>query len=552
MPLVTLSPPGINIYPLEKIYDPDVPPAQQPDGQIIPKPLDLVIESPNIIWSVVFVDPDTHRTTLEPTRIQLQNDSPDIVSMVSYGNDIFTLYYDTRTTPMELHIDSRATVSGAQLSFYRLVRDVNGPAEEIISRYYDAAGLYVGAHVPMRRVADDANTWYGEPCYTGSPITDGEMITMQIFNEAGTQLASWNLHAKASTIINELNGYTPVITDMTLSATQMRSNGEVFAFTKQSVTSLGITARLVYDNGQTLEVPIDNHKTFLYGLEDFNPSYAGLRQTLLLKYMLAPDEPASPTLTNGKSFISKQVDIVVVENELMGDGKLSAIPVYMSATGAYRLIWRWYTTDRNVSVDVSPYVTIEGGTFVGTTYGTFQRFTARLDLNAMDPVLYPDVVYHRQTVNVRLQPSIAYERYLLKDAESAPLVYGVDQPTQRRPIIRYSATTQTYYVPSSIFLTTDAFLLSFYDAATPPYKPSVESGPLAPTHFIVRDALSGLMVTAMEIDVANYMTTWPLLGNLAPDAMVGKTVIVEFLHITAGGTRLILYGVPVDVVAYGT
>lgn len=551
------------------IYDPDHPEAP---GRVVPRVNALILdnspEGGNAIYTVDSVDPVTYKVTYAPARVLLVDPVDNgMASVVSYGNDVFRVFYDARTNPTKLSLDGRLVLYGATLANYRLTRHPGTPQAEVISRHYDADGLYTSPLVPMARIqanaggyigqllgrqfgiqsgnGGEANAWYATGCHTLASLSDGETLLLEVFNEHGSLAATATLVTKQSTILNEAPGGAPVITNFTIHCAQTRAGGDFYVFEKQDPQSLSITARLHYDDGRVVETPIDGVKTILYGLEDFIPSFAGLAQKVMVKYYLGIDEVVSPELTTERH-LSAEATLVVVPNELAAGVKLSVIPVWNQGLGRYALRYHYYTTDRDVSKDVTAHVQVVEGSFTGNLYGVAQSLTLEADMAAIAPSQYDAAVVHRQTVVIKLQPVAAVERYTLRDAASSPYVYGVDASTQRRPLLGYDPARQQYYVPSAVFANQAAFLKSFYETATPPYVVGAEDRPPVPTHFLLRDAASGTMVVPSPIPVADYALAFNVVGSPA-NRFVGNTVVVEFLRRVDADTDMILYGVPVDV-----
>lgn len=537
-----------NYYPIQMIYDPDL---HGPDhtGRVIPQVDALVKDENGQLLYVTHVDEITKKVTYAKTRLLVTSETEaSLISIVSYGNDIFRVYYDDRVSPIRLNPDARLLVYGSNIKEYRLVINRGGPTEEVISKFYDTDGDFSSDRVPMAMVDTEAQTrsWYGTPCHTTTPIMDNDTVYMEIFNSYGALVAVVTLHAQRSVILNEAVGYRPVITGMRIESTQKRSNGEIFIYEKQDIDSLMLEAIISYSDGREVRAEIDNQKCFMYGAEDFVASWAGLRHPLTVKYYLARDEVTDPVL-NADGHITAAADLVVVANELAASIKISAIPQWTPALGRYMLRYFCYSTDRDRVRDVTPYVTIDSGSYVGNLYGTAQSFTIALDMSQVDPVNYPDPAVHRQVVTVRLQPIAALERYTLRDGPSSPTVYGIDTTTSRRPVLNYDTSREQYYIPSSLFRNEAGFLKSFYLNATPPYLMGSETGPVTPTHFIIRDVNSGSSLTSTPIPIEQYAVAFNIIGSGPVGRYVDGVVLFEFIHQVDIDTSLILYGAPVDV-----
>jgi hypothetical protein len=88
--------------------------------------------------------------------------------------------------------------------------------------------------------------------------------------------------------------------------------------------------------------------------------------------------------------------------------------------------------------------------------------------------------------------------------------------------------------------------------ASPPYDPTIAEIPQVPTHFLLRDIVTGNMLITAPLPVASFQSAFNLLeGNSSDSAYIGATVIVEFLNVITPSNRRVLFGVPVDVAAGG-
>ena len=535
------------------LYDPTVTPAT---GNVIPTVDCLVIDDSNVIWIVKSVDPITHASTLIPARMFVDNSNAAdaLISIVDYSNDVFLIYYDPRTTPTDVRPDARLVIFGMDVASYQLVTNP-GPSQVVISRHYDSSGNYTGVLVPMEQVTEPDGTPhvganYAQPCHTQVALTDGMAITLQAFNSEGAQIAQVSAFAKESIIINESIWPEPIITAVTILSTQMRGNNEVFIFQNQTISSLGLQVQLTYSNGYTRIAAIDHAQCFLYGAEDFIPSYPGLQQTLLAKYYLDSNETMSMTLAGAnREFVAAEINLVVVSNGLQAGVKISVIPVWNNTTNQYNLHYFLYSTTRGAMINVSSMVTISISTpYNGSYYGQPQHLTLNLDMSQAEPTIYSVPTIYSQTCIITLGPVSALVRYVLKDATSAPLSFGTNSALMPRPAVHYDTTLQQYYIPSSLFTTQAQFLQAFFFNATPPYDTTTETAPPTPTHFQLRDPSSGVLLTSIPIAVSAYTTAVSIVGAGTPYRYTGfgSNVLVEFLVIT-GGTALVIYGVPVDV-----
>lgn len=539
-------------YALSKIYDPDLP--DPSEERIIPEIQSLIIDDDGSLFWVMDLNETTFKVTLEPANIVVSDlDQGNQISIVDYGNNVLRIYTDARNAPTRLQPDSRLVIYGNAAS-YRLVLNKGESTEKVVSRYYDTDGQFTSTMVPMAPVLTDlgepAGMSYGTACHTLDALPNGTKLTMEIFNDHGALVATVTTFTFASAIVNETAGYRPQITELKMVSAQPRSNDEFFLYEQQDPDSLNVQVYLVYDDGQEVFVPVDNEKCFIYGLEDFNASWQGLRQPIMAKYYLHSDEVVAPGVTD-TSFVVAEATIVVIPNEAGAGVKISMVPQWVNALGRYVPSYFMYTTDRESVRNVTAHVTFDEGNFVGNLYSTYQVLKLALDLNAIDPIMYDQTVIHRQDIAIRLQPVAALERYVIRDTLQSPLIYGIDEPNSRRPVIHYDTDLQQYFIPSSIFLTKEAMLNSFFTKAGVPYDAENEAGPPEPTHFTIRDVNTGAMVISAPIPIDDYATAWTVTG-VNKDRFVDSLFLVEFIHEVDISTQLVLYGAGVDCYASTT
>jgi hypothetical protein len=123
---------------------------------------------------------------------------------------------------------------------------------------------------------------------------------------------------------------------------------------------------------------------------------------------------------------------------------------------------------------------------------------------------------------------------------------GLDTAQSRRPSIKYDSTRKQYFVPSPIFTNLPAFINSFYTNTVPPYDPTVSQMPQEPTHFVVRDISTGIMITPAKIPVAQYAQAFSAINDVV-GMYVGMSVMVEFLNVVNSNQTNVLFACPVDV-----
>lgn len=537
-----------DFYMLSQIYDPTT----NPTGQIIPRPNSIVIDpdKDNLLKKVASVDPVSFAVSYEPVttsvlipQLEEANESPDI-SLIDYGNMRLYLYFDTRDTPTKLTIDKKIVIIGDDAETYCIMsQDVNNNFIPI-SLHYDSNGVYVGNYVPLVEVNNGVdNLKYCPSCSTSIELQEDDVFYIHIFDYAGTQTGSIKIFGRTA-LVNNVLGDTTVIEGFTISGTQELGT-EFYLYPAQDVDSLMLTPSLVYNTSTETEVPIDGSTCYIYGLENFIPSYPGQYADFLVKYFLGEFQQAVGSFvgsSGGARFLLANKRIRVLTP---GDSdhllKISAIPVYIQSQSRYTVVFVLYEigqVPRIITQYVHLSVPFEGNNFTST-----QALSLSFNLKDIYPGLVNDSVVY-QNINIRLAPFTYVERYIISEPGDAINKYGVDSPTLARPVIYHDTTLQQYFVPTSKFPNVSLFLEAFYYKAKPLFDTNLSAVPIAPTHFSIRGTGSeGTIVTA-PIAVDNYEQLWTITE--VHDYLLNRNCIVEFLF-DNNGTIEYLYGVPVDV-----
>lgn len=543
----------------EDIYDPDNPQS----GTYIPTLRSLVLKSDGTLWYVSRQDKITYKSTLTPVSIGKNTGTStgggggeggtvvdDSVSIISYGNDKYCIYIDKRTNPYRLAVDAKFLVYGNNIVEYGLYRTSKSGQEECISAYYDAAGKFHNNRIPMASISEEYPAYrYPTNCHTTASLTEGEPITMRVFNNLGNVATEATFYVREAIWWNDLTSQTNPIVSLNAECLQMRGD-DFYVYTKQDPSHLNIRPYLTYSDGSRQYLNIDNQQCFLYGLEDYIPSYPGKHQTLIIKYFLNYKEIAdrAETGSDGSNFLTCTKNLIVLNNENKYTVKLATMPLWDEDHDTWTLRWFAYSDSRDDVKDVTQYVTINKDyPFDGTldSFGVEQHLVFDYDLQ---PLFQTDTsIASSQTLYLTVWAHDQYVKYTFRDSYDDTHIYGVDGSVTRRPIFWYDETLNQYFIPTSIFMNKEAVIESFYHLADPPYNPITETKVPEPTHFVVRDPYTGRQLNGGPIPLDQYGQAWPMV--LGTEPQVGKTVLMEFLLEAGEGTYSLIYGVPVDVVA---
>lgn len=530
-------------YGIEDIYDPEDPQS----GKYFPSLYSLVVDTTGRLYYVSARDTANYSVTLTPCSY-VSTDEENEVTIISYGNDKFCLYIDTRTDPHRLVVDAKFLVYGNNLVEYALYKTDLSGAEQCISQYYDAAGNFVSNRIPLQSISESYPSYkFPTNCHTTYDLVEGDPVVLRAYNNIGNLSAEITLYVRNAQWLNDLASHTNPIVSLNAEALQMMGD-DFFLYEKQDVSHLNIQPYLLYVDGSRQDVNVDNQRCFIYGLDDVESSYPGRSQTIIIKYFLNYKETTTVSTSDERRFLTCTKKIVVVDNENDYTVKLSCIPIWSSTYNQWQLYWFAYTDDRQGVYDVTALVKYnENYPFDGTSasFGKEQRVVVEYDLQSIFQT--DDPITGVQTLYLTLWDNQKYERYTFRDSKDDSFIYGVDGSITRRPVIHYDETIEQYFIPTSIFENVDAVIESFYTLARPPYNPSVETVAPTPTHFTVRDAQNGRQIIGGPIPLTEYGQCWPTIVGVT--IQPGQTVLVEFLYQDSDNSYAILYGVPVDVYA---
>lgn len=529
-------------YDIDDIFDPDNP----TNGKYFPSIYSLVIKHDGSLWYVATRDETNFKVTLKPINLITAEDNDDTVKIISYGNDKYCLYQDTRVSPYKLVCDAKILFYGNNLKEFELIHTGADGKEAIISMYLDSNDKFTTSRIPLAPISDEYHAYkFPTNCHTTDELVEGEPVIMNVYNNLGNIAATLTIYVRNGVWLNDLQSRTNPI--VALDAECLQTIGsDFYVKERQDPSHLNIRPYLLYADGSKVYVNIDNQQCFLYGLEYFVPSYPGYSQTLIIKYFLNYRESAiGATNTTTNRFLTCTKKLVVVKDKEDYSFKLSVVPTFNKGTLAWDLHYFLYTDDRDHCYQVDDYIKQDKEfNFVGnqTKWGSEQRVVLNYDfqkvLNTTDPLTGSQFAY------ITVNNPTEYERYTIRDNSDTTIVYGADSSLSRRPVIWYDADIMKYFIPTSIFQNKDAVIESFYRKARPYFDTRTETEAPEPTHFVVRDSLSGQQLMAGPISLDEYGTAWNIIDSA--NNLNGQTVVVEFLRLV-DGVYLILYGVPVDV-----
>ena len=543
---------------LDQVYDPDTDgPWVNDDSfpRVVPQEGGVVVErDTGNLYYVKSVDSTTYKSTLAATRIVVEIEE-DEIKVISYGNDRFYLFVNSDHRPTQLTVSANFVIFGSDLVEYQLARlDANGK-REVLSVYLDSDGHYgysgdvlnpgyKNNRIPLMPVASGSPIKKCTNCHTESVLEEGETIVMDIFDNTGILAMTVRLLVRNKVSYNDLASDSDYVVGLTASALQTLPNGDFYLYQKQDPSHLGVTPRLIYSDGRYEDLVIDGNTCFCYGLEGFNPAFAGQKQKLLIKKFLGPKQYSSVNDSMGNQrFLTCEKWLTVMPNETIDSIKVSVMPIWNPVAGNWYLKYIAYSDKRDKVHDVTSLVSYAQEVDTGN-FGPIQKLMIEVDLASLFGAA--STIPYNQTIFPRFWNKAEYQKYLISDNYDMSVVYGVESSDRRRPVIHYDDTLMKYFIPTSRFRNKAALLDAFYYCANPPMNIVNELSAPEPTHFTIRalDNLSTLITTPIAIEQFNQ--PWMINRSGDPSMLVGSNVIVEFLK-AQGSDYQILYGVPVDI-----
>jgi len=348
------------IYRLSEIFDPYVDGTDPvAAGKIVPALYSQVIDDVNYrknkLYTVIALDETTFKATLIPTEII---DYGDQERVVSYGNDIYMLYYNTATS--QLIVDDKLTFFGDQGVKYQVIRINSDGNTTVISKYASSPLTTIVSTIDLTVDSISGAKKCGV-CYTDLTLDEGDQLRLIILNSDDIAVANVAIIAKEYFGVTE--SLTNPIIELTVSSNQMLESGNIALYRGQNKNTLTFAVNAVYADDTSVPETIDGITSHVYGLEEVENAIVGAKYNLLFKKYL-------PSQDYNVNYVSCVKELEVIEAPPYGVAKISIVPVWSTSTKAWVLT---YLTYKQVRTDAAAYVTpTSTPAFSGTTFDTTQ------------------------------------------------------------------------------------------------------------------------------------------------------------------------------------
>lgn len=459
-------------------------------NKFIPKLNDYVVEpESNTWWRVTNLDTITFIPELTPISFA-NNVATDVI--VGEADDIYRVYFDKSVTPYTLSVDALLKVFGSAATTARLYRGSIIDNTKLISRRYDNSGNFIGNDIPLQMVAYQSTDNFAiksiPTCNTTvEDFQDGETVSAVIFDSNGKVLSKKYLVLEETTFVPQAYAEQKFITNIYLKSPFISSMSDTdinypVNLPMESFNPIGVVQ---YNDGSTVEYPIDGNKFRLYGLDSFISTIIGQSVPLVLSYRLDVNEAALATVTTDGTFITKPYNLIVSNPNTSYNVKMFVYPRWIDDINGYALDAYLMNLDRNALFDVTGMFSLASNSaaFNPLAYGVTQRLILNLDLANVSGIY--NHFLHVQTVDIvlRAKASDTFATNIWEVQTQIPSTtayYGTNLKATRDA----SAPTKVYVDNGAIDI--NDFLNKLYYPTQPLVNTLTESVPPVPTHIEVR------------------------------------------------------------------
>ena len=458
-------------------------------GKFIPKVLDFVVEpASGNMFRVQSLSVVTFVPELVPVELRKEVTVDEIISAGAYHH---RLYFDKSVQPYTLSVDGLLRVHGSAASFARIYKGAFIDPTKIISRRYNGSGVFIGHDVPLELVAYQQQENYAiksiPTCNTDQEILDGETCTVVIFDSNGKVLSRTTCLAEETTYVAQAYAEQKYITQISLKSAFIADtvSSEITYPVNLPIAAFNPIGVVHYNDGSTVEYPVDGNKFSLYGLDQFVSTIIGHRVPLVLKYRMDSVEAGLASVeTQDQHFLTRAYSLIVSSPNTSYNAKLHVYPVWVDANNGYRLSAYLTNLDRNIVIDVTNHLALASNSpsFNPHGYGLTQRLIFSMDLANVSGIF--NHFQHVQTVDVvlRAPANDASAQNLWETSSQVPSpggYYGknlratVDPATRRKASFGNGLDSMQKFI-DQVFKPTHAV-----------FNPVTETSAPAPTHIEV-------------------------------------------------------------------
>jgi hypothetical protein len=514
-----------NMWSIHEIYM-----GQEGQNKYIPKVLDYVVEPETGTLQVVnSLDIVTFIPELRPISLSSVVSNTDM--LVTETADNYRVYYDKSVTPFTLSVDALAKVYSTTANHARLYKGYFIDPAKIISRRYDNSGNYIGSDIPLSLVAYNAVENYAIKsvpiCNTTEVLEDGEVVTCIIYDSSGKVLSRRTLLVEETTYVAQAFAEQKYIVNIFLKSPFIFVNmPEVVNYpVNLPLESFNPLATVQYNDGSSIDFPLNGGKFKLFGLDQFTSTIIGHKVPLVLSYRMDPDEAALASVTSDSVYVTRPYTLQVSNPNTSYNVKMYIYPIWIDEVNGYHYRAYLMNLDRSILIDITGKVALASNSpaFNPLLYGITQRLTFMVELSNASGIF--NYFIHSQTVDIILRApgnDIGATNFweVSNQVPTNVPYYGTGLSAIRDGIVHNKVNLKNGH------LTVADWLQALYRPTNPVINPMTELVPITPSHIEVRYLNQSIVNT-----INNYDTDYAFTGVIP----LYSNIDIVFLKETASG-----------------
>lgn len=507
----------------------------------VPKIGDYVEDSEDFItYIVTTIDEVTLIPTLVPiTRPGSSGNISITDRLVGVGPgtqaDTYRVYLDTSVTPHVLAVDTRLRVAGTMCSYCKIFKGSTlSTSGEVIAFLYDQNGTFLTQNIPLELVAIDSHTNYSiktvSVAYTNQQLPDNEVVTAVFYDDEGHVVSKQQLLVENTAFIRSVNISQRYVSHISLkspflSQTDLNTLEYPINIPLQAFNMTGVVH---YSDGTKLEMPVDNSKFKILGLERYVATVVGQQVNLVLSYTLAPNEISYGAVSGDGKFVVAPYKLVTTNQVGAFSVKLFCYPEWVDEYTGYTLRWFMYNLDRDISFDVTPFISYNSPSqsFNGTTLGVTQPLSVRVNLRDVSPSFSSYIYIQNVDVLLKEPGTSRTTNWTIKFDPTQTSPYGVDIAAR---VTLLSATATRINLRTGA-TSLNEWLERLYFNTRPLYDNKRETKAPTPNFF------------AINVGSARYefpVSAWNDLVTIASGLTINDTLFIEWIQRVPGGDILL-------------
>lgn len=472
-------------------------------GRIVPRVKNIILQTTADgakLWEVSSVDPVSHISSLKPANLISNNSTADstiIGGGIGSSYSKLRIWINTDRIPFTMNFDARFETANSAATYLKVFRGVDiTDSGAIISAMYDSSGNKTSDRITLTLISQPTTLNLARKAPVSAWSSDNiamyETLTVVYYTADGEPCGTDTGIALRGNLIASSDRSKPSVHSVELVSSFLSvSDRRLLEYpVGMTVTSDSMMARVVRDNGDIVELPIDGNKVSLLGIDDLIASESGRTAPLLLSYRLDSDELAEgATLPLPDRYLSTEyrARAVTTDSDVTYNVKLFVVPQWVAGASArWRLRYFLYSLERMDVYEVTDYITLGANSpvFNGTAYGVAQNMTVVVNLAEVSNRWR----YHRHpqqftiALNTAGSSNVATSFWNIKYASDinygqgrkAGFLNDPDNPGKRRIRI------------DNGFTILSEWLNNMYRSLLPLYNTSAETTAPNPTHVRIR------------------------------------------------------------------